>query len=144
MYKHILIPTDGSELAGRGVEHGLALASALGARATVLTVMEPLDARLAHDALTAPVGRYEQSIDQTMKLRFAEVEKRAAEHGVEVDLTHELDEHPAEAIVRSAKLHKCDLIVMSSHGHRGVKRLLLGSQTAEVVTTSTIPVLVVR
>lgn len=148
MYKHILIATDGSELAGRGVEHGLTLAAALGARATVLTVMEPLDGRAAHDALTAgvrdPVGRYEQTIDQTMKLRFAEVEKRAAEHGLKVDLTHELDEHPAEAIIRSAKLHQCDLIVMSSHGHRGVKRLLLGSQTAEVVSTSTIPVLVIR
>lgn len=148
MYKHILIPTDGSELASRGLEHGLALARALGAKVTVLTVMEPLDGRIAHDALTAgvrdPVGRYEQSIDQIMKLRFAEVEKRAAEHGVKVDLTHELDEHPAEAIVRSAKLHQCDLIVMSSHGRRGVKRFLLGSQAAEVVSTSTIPVLVVR
>lgn len=148
MYKHILIATDGSELAAKGVEHGMALAGPLGARVTVLTVTEPLQARAAQAALAAgvrdPAARYDQAIDETMKERFAAIEEKAAAHGVEVDLVHEIDEYPAEAIVRSAKLRGCDLIVMSSHGRRGAKRLILGSQTSEVVTHTTIPVLVIR
>ena len=148
MYKHILIATDGSELAAKGVEHGLALAKPLGAKVTVLTVTEPLKSRAAQAALAAgvrdPAGRYDQAIDETMKERVAAIESRAGEQGVDVDLVHEIDEYPAEAIVRSAKLLGCDLIVMSSHGRRGAKRLILGSQTSEVVTHTTIPVLVIR
>lgn len=148
MYKHILIATDGSELAAKGMEHGMALAAPLGAKVTVLTVTEPLKARAAQAAIAGgvrdPVARYDQAIDETMKERFAEIEKRAEAHGVEVELVHEIDEYPAEAIVRSAKLHNCDLIVMSSHGRRGARRLILGSQTSEVVTHTTIPVLVIR
>jgi len=148
MYKHILIATDGSELAAKGVEHGLALAKPLGARVTVLTVTEPLQSRAAQAALAAgvrdPAGSYDQAIDATMKERFAEIEKKSGEHGVQVELMHEIDEYPAEAIVRVAKLNDCDLIVMSSHGRRGARRLILGSQTAEVVTSTTVPVLVIR
>jgi nucleotide-binding universal stress UspA family protein len=148
MYKHILIATDGSELAAKGVEHGLALAGPLGARVTVLTVTEPLKPRAAQAAIAGgvrdPVGRYDQAVEDAMKERFAEIEKRAGAHGIQVELAHEIDEFPAEAIVRWAKLHDCDLIVMSSHGRRGARRLILGSQTAEVVTHTTIPVLVIR
>lgn len=148
MYQHILIATDGTELADKGMEHGLKLANALGAKATVLTVSEPL----SHDAAQAarlggiddPVVRYDQQIDDAMKERFATVQQRASAHGVAVEFVHEIDDFPAEAIVRFAKLRNCDLIVMSSHGRRGARRLLLGSQTAEVVTATTIPVLVVR
>lgn len=148
MYKHILIATDGSELADKGMEHGLKLAAALGAKVTVLTVSEPLAADAVRAAraggITDPVARYDQQIDETMKERFAAIQDRASDHGVAVEFLHEIDDFPAEAIVRFAKLKDCDLIVMSSHGRRGARRLLLGSQTAEVVTTTTIPVLVVR
>lgn len=148
MYKHILIATDGSELAMKGVEHGLALAEKLGARVTVLTVTHPLPAYAARAAIAGgvhdPVIRYDQQVDESMKKQFEAVEQRASAHGVAVDLVHEIDDFPAEAIVRAAKLRDCDLIVMSSHGRRGAARLLLGSQTAEVLTQTTIPVLVVR
>ncbi len=148
MYKHILIATDGSELAAKGVKHGMALAGPLGAKVTVLTVTEPLQARAAQAAVAAgvrdPAARYDQAIDETMKERFSAIESEAEAHGVEVELVHEIDEYPAEAIVRSAKLLGCDLIVMSSHGRRGARRLILGSQTSEVVTHTTIPVLVIR
>lgn len=148
MYKHILIATDGSELADRGLEQGLALAHALGAKVTVLSVTAPMEDRVRRAALLAGVGdpaaRYDQSIAHDMKERFAGIGQRAAEKGVAVNLTHEIDEHPAEAIVRLADREKCDLIVMSSHGRRGVRRFVLGSQTAEVVTQTTIPVLVIR
>ena len=148
MYKHILIATDGSELADRGLEQGLALAHAIGARVTVLSVTEPLSYRVLQAAIDAgvddPASRYDQTIDDEMRKRFASIEQRASETGVGVELAHELDEHPAEAIVRVASLRDCDLIVMSSHGRRGMRRFILGSQTAEVVTHTTIPVLVVR
>lgn len=148
MYKHILIATDGSELATKGVDHGLALAEKLGARVTVLTVTHPLPAYAARAAIAGgvhdPVIRYDQQVDESMKKQFKAVEQRASVHDVAVDLVHEIDDFPAEAIVRAAKLRDCDLIVMSSHGRRGAARLLLGSQTAEVLTQTTIPVLVVR
>lgn len=148
MYKHILIATDGSELADKGLEHGLTLAHAMGARVTVLSVTEPLEEQARQAAMTAgigdPAGRYDHAIAEKMKERFAVISQRAAEKGVTVNLTHEIDKHPAEAIVRLADRENCDLIVMSSHGRRGVRRFVLGSQTAEVVTTTTIPVLVIR
>lgn len=148
MYRNILIATDGSELAARGLEHGLALARPLGAKVTVLTVTEPLQSEAAQAAIEGgvddPVARYDQQIDEAMKKQFSSTEKRAAELGITVELLHEIHDFPAEAIVRAAKLKGCDLIVMSSHGRRGAQRLLLGSQTNEVVTHSSIPVLVVR
>lgn len=148
MYKHILIATDGSELAARGVDHGLALAAPLGARVTILTVTQPLDPRAVRAALAAgvhdPVGRHDLNIDADLKEAFAGVEERAAAQGIEVELMHEIDDSPAEAIVRVAGLRGCDLIVMTSHGRRGARRLILGSQTNEVVTSATLPVLVIR
>lgn len=148
MYKHILVATDGSELAQKGLEHALALARLLDAKVTVLTVSEPLSTQAARAAQQAgvdsPATRYDQQIAQLMKDRFAPIEQRAAELGITVDLTHEIDDSPAEAIVRYAGLKKCDLIVMSSHGRRGVQKMLLGSQTSEVLVKTTVPVLVIR
>lgn len=148
MYKHILIATDGSDLARKGLEHGLSLARALGAKISVLTVFEPLRSDMASAARLGgthdPAARYDQQIEAMMKDRFAFIEERAAEHGVAVDMTHEIDDSPAEAIVRAARLSGCDLVVMSSHGRRGMRKILLGSQTSEVLVHTTIPVLVIR
>ncbi len=148
MYKHILVATDGSELAQKGLDQGLALAKLIGAKVTVLTVSEPLSADAARAAQQAgidnPATRYDQQIANKMSERFAQIEKSAAEHGVKVNLNHEIDIAPAEAIVRFAKYNDCDLIVMSSHGRRGVQKMLLGSQTSEVLVKTTIPVLVIR
>jgi len=136
MYKHILIATDDSELARKGLEHGLALAKPLGAKVTVLTVSAPLRPELASAA--------RQQIDEFIKDRITSIEQRASENGVTVDLEHEIDVSPAAAIVRLAKLKGCDLIVMSSHGRRGIQKVVLGSQTSEVLASTTIPALVVR
>lgn len=148
MYRHILIATDGSELASKGVDQGLALAKELRAKVTVLSVVEPLQQVAAQAAIAGgvddPVKGYDQQIDAAMKQRYASIEQRAAKQGVAVEFSHETDEVPAEAIVRAAKLKGCDLIVMASHGRRGIKKLLLGSQTAEVLVTTAIPVLVIR
>lgn len=148
MYKHILIATDGSELAQKGVDQGLALAARLGSQATVLSVSEPLQPAAAQAAIEGgiddPVARYDQQIDDAMKERYKSIEQTASRHGASVELMHEVDEFPAEAIVRVAKLKSCDLIVMSSHGRRGIQRMWLGSQTAEVLASTTLPVLVIR
>jgi nucleotide-binding universal stress UspA family protein len=148
MYRHILIATDGSELADKGLEHGFALAQALGAKVTILSVTEPISWRVRQAALNAgvedPAGRYDQTINEEMKTQFASIRQRAKEKGVVAELMHEVDEHPAEAIVRLAARENYDLIVMSSHGRRGIRRFILGSQTAEVVAHTTIPVLVIR
>lgn len=148
MYKHVLIATDGSELAGKGLEHGLALARPLNAKVTVLTVSEPLRLDMVNAArmggIDDPVSRYDQQIDAIMKERFADIERRTSEFGITAELAHEIDEAPAEAIVRYARLNGCDLIVMASHGRRGMQKVLLGSQTSEVLAHTTIPVLVVR
>jgi nucleotide-binding universal stress UspA family protein len=148
MYKHILIATDGSDLARKGLEHGLGLAKLLNAKVSVLAVSEPLRPEAARAAQLAgidnPTTRYDQQIDNLMKDRFAYIGQRAQEHGVTVDLAHEIDISPAEAIVRFAKLRECDIIVMSSHGRRGIQKILLGSQTSEVLVKTAIPVLVIR
>lgn len=148
MYRHILIPTDGSELAARGVDHGLALAKPLGAKVTILTVTEPLSGSAINAAVVGglrnPVGQYEHQMDEHVKKISARIEKKAAELGVPIEIARETDEFPAEAIVREAKLRGCDLIVMASHGRRGVRKFLLGSQTSEVLVHTTLPVHVVR
>ncbi len=136
MYKHILIAADDSELAHKGLEHGLALAKPLEAKVTVLIVSEPLRPEMAHAA--------RQQIDALIKQRIASIVQQASEHGVTVDLEHEIDVSPAAAIVRLAKLKGCDLVVMSSHGRRGIQKVVLGSQTSEVLAIATIPVLVIR
>lgn len=148
MFSHILIATDGSELAGRGVSQGLDLASKMGAKVTVITVTEPLSATAFAQAAQAgvenPLNAYERQMDDHAQSITAPIEKKAAEMGVSLTVIRDTDAHPAEAIVRTAKLNGVDLIVMSSHGRRGLSKILLGSQTSEVLVHTTIPVLVIR
>lgn len=148
MYKHILIATDGSELALKGLEHGLALAKVLDADVTVLTVSEPMHPDSSRAArllgMDGAIAEYEQKLESFAKERFEFVDDRARAHGVDVYLVHKIDESPAEAIVQLANTRDCDLIVMSSHGRRGVQKMLLGSQTSEVLVKTSAPVLVIR
>ena len=148
MYKNILIATDGSELASKGVRQGLALAEKLDAKVTFLSVVEPLTPEAIQAAISGgiedPVGGYDQQIDASMKKRYAAIEQEAAQYGITVDMLHEIDNSPAEAIVRVAEMKACDLIVMTSHGRRGIRKALLGSQTSEVLVNTNIPVLVIR
>jgi nucleotide-binding universal stress UspA family protein len=148
MYKHLLLATDGSELADKGVRHGLALAKALGARVSACTVSEFVPALTL--AMQAEVGA---SISDADIRRAADAEARkildavcrsAAADGVQCETVHVFDRLPADAILEVAASRSCDLIVMASHGRRGLPRLLLGSQAFEVVTRATVPVLVVR
>lgn len=149
MYDHILISTDGSEVAKKGVDHGLSLAKALGARATIITVTERLP-------VYPGMGGFEYPFNDTLIADYATAQKEAADVilaaakqsadrlGVPAETLHVPDGQPAEAILEAAKARNCSLIAMASHGRRGLGRLILGSNTAEVLAHSPVPVLVVR
>ena len=146
MYKHILISTDGSEVAQKGVDHGLLLAKSVGAKVTVVTVTERFPVYAGPDWIPGPAemeawdGRQKDWATKAL----AEVKAAADRLGVAAETVHVPDAQPAEAIVATATKSHCDLIVMASHGRRGLRRLLLGSQTSEVLVSSPVPVLVVR
>ena len=145
MYKHILIASDGSDLAKKAVEQGMALAKALDAKVTAVTVTEPLAMVAPGEvALAFPIDEYEKGAAATAAEILSGISEAAADAGVTCETMHMKDSYPAEGIVEAAKQQGCDLIVMSSHGRRGLRRLVLGSQANEVVTHSTIPVLICR
>jgi nucleotide-binding universal stress UspA family protein len=142
MFKHILIPTDGSDLSRKAVLYGVRLAKESGAKVTGLTVAEPY--RVATmDTILIPVdeGDYEEQ-SRVLSEKAMEQVKMAA--GVPCETVREVNDQPYRAIIDAAQALQCDLIVMSSHGRRGISALLLGSETAKVLTHSTIPVLVYR
>lgn len=145
MYKHILIATDGSELASKAVEHGLRLAKTVGAKATVVTVTEPWSS-VAYGELgmAFPVDEYEKSCAARAQEVFAGVAKIADAVGVKCETHHVPEQFAAEGIIDCAKKTGCDLIVMASHGRRGLTRMLLGSQANNVLTHSAVPVLIWR
>jgi nucleotide-binding universal stress UspA family protein len=145
MYRNLLIATDGSELADKGVTHGLALAKALGAKVTVVTVSDPWTIYMTGEVgATFPVEAYVRACEASASAILAAVAKRAEAMGVACEKRYVKDEFPAEGILETAKNEGSDLIVMASHGRSGVQRLLLGSQANKVVTHSTVPVLVCR
>jgi nucleotide-binding universal stress UspA family protein len=150
MYTSILMSTDGSDVAKKGVEHGLALAKALKAKATVVTVTEALwiDYGSGHASGWIPKEAEVESFDAACKERAGKVldeaRSMAERIGISADLLHVPNAHPATAIIETAKSRGCDLVVMASHGRRGLKKLFLGSQTSEVLVAGNIPVLVVH
>lgn len=147
MYKHILIATDGSELSSRGLEHGLRLAAATGARATIITVTEPwqsVDAGQVWGGAASLLEEYRTHAEQAATKILDGARKRASALGVEHETLYVADAYPGDAILATAEERNADVIVMASHGRRGLNRLLLGSQANTVITHSKIPVLVVR
>ncbi|MFC5386292.1 universal stress protein [Aquamicrobium segne] len=149
MYTHILIATDGSELAQKGVDHGLSLAKALGAKVTFVTVTEPFPMTAGASAAgwvagTNDIARYEQGQEEFATGLLAKARAVAEGMGIETETVHVPDRWPADALVEIANERSANLVVMASHGRRGFRRLLLGSQTVEVLTHSNVPVLVVR
>jgi nucleotide-binding universal stress UspA family protein len=148
VYKKILIATDGSDLASAGVEHGLGVAKAVGAHVLIVTVTEPWsslamasEADLGnHDAIPSYAAAAATSAAGILEAAAS----KAADVGVPCDTLHVPDQRPAEAILKTAQEQSCDLIVMASHGRRGIGRILLGSQTAEVLAHAKTPVLVLR
>ena len=149
MYANILLSTDGSDVARKGVKQGIALAKALNAKVTVITVTEPMyiDYGGGHAGGYIPSEEEVDSFDAACKERAGKVldEARAMTEqiGISAELLHVPNAHPATAIVETAKSRGCDLIVMATHGRRGLRKLFLGSQTSEVLVNGSVPVLVV-
>ena len=145
MFKHILLPTDGSDLSRKAVLYGVQLAKACGSKVTGLTLAEPYRVG-SMDAVLISVGRdeYEQESRRISELALERVRMAAEAAGVSCDTIREIHDQPYRAIIDAAHAKGCDLIVMASHGRRGISALLLGSETVKVLTHSTIPVLVYR
>ena len=147
MYKHLLVPTDGSKLSDKAVVQAIALAKALGARITFVHATPAMPRPIYADGLAvAMVSRNEYA--QRAKADAGKVLDRASAKasaaGVKSQGTHVSTDTPWESIIAVAKKAKADAIVMASHGRRGLAGLLLGSETTKVLTHSKVPVLVVR
>ncbi len=145
MYKHVLIPTDGSELSAKAEAAGLTLARALDARVTILTVTPPFQFIGTEPMMMVTTEpEFEKAQTARSEKTFERVRATAAAVGVPVQTLRATHAHPFEAIIATAKERGCDLIFMASHGRRGVAGLILGSETAKVLTHSKVPVLVYR
>lgn len=147
MFKNILVSTDGSKLSMRAVDQAIALSKDAGAMLTVLTVIPPYPVTPAGDGyVLEPISG--DAWDKVMKARadkiLAGAEKRAKVKGLSVQLVSVRNSLTYDGIIAAAKKRKCDLIVMASHGRRGLSAFLLGSETTKVLTHSNIPVLVCR
>ena len=147
MYKHLLVPTDGSRLSDKAVAHALALAKAIGARVTVFYAAPDYPTPVyAEGVVFEPISKREyarQAAGGAQKI-LDRVAAKAKAAGVKCDTAHTITSAPWEAILAAAKKNKCDVIVMASHGRRGIRALLLGSETMKVLTHGKVPVIVVR
>lgn len=150
MYKHILLPTDGSQLSEQAIKSGIALAKSLNARVTGFFAKPSLSfgayIESARKGATARqhMDEREAHLNQAAKRILGTVERLAHEAGVACDVVYVQSDSPADAIIEAAKSKGCDLVFMASHGRRGLDALLLGSETSKVLTHSKIPVLVCR
>jgi nucleotide-binding universal stress UspA family protein len=146
MFKHILIPTDGSELSQKAIRTGIELAKFHGARVTGVHAIPDYHLMIAYEGAFDPVT--EERIEKEARsradgyLEFIQKECRAA--NVACETVCETSDHPYDAILKTADANKCDLILLHSHGRRGLAAVLLGSETRKVLTYSKIPVMVVR
>jgi len=145
MFKHILLPTDGSPLSEAAMRKGIQFAKTINARVTGFCVAPELR-HFGFDADIGPEFRKQAAaaIQAKVAKNLLAIEKAAKEAGVPCDTFCEISDHPYEMIVKVAEKRGCDLIMMASHGRRGVRGLLVGSETQKVLTHSKIPVLVYR
>jgi nucleotide-binding universal stress UspA family protein len=145
MYRHILIPTDGSHLSELAIQPGIKLAKSIDAKVTAITVFAPFRTiAIEPMMITDTVEQYQRDCDALGEkyLRVAKDAAKAAD--VPCEVVRIMHDHPYQAIIETANTRGCDLIVMASHGRRGMAALVLGSETTKVLTHTQIPVLVCR
>lgn len=144
MYQHILLPTDGSELSKAAMKHGIALAKAIGARVTALVVSTPISSLVIDpDIVSSALDQYKALVVEQTGKYLKNIEISASEAGVECSALCIEHDKPYEAIVDTARKQGCDLVVMASHGLRGISAIP-GSETLKVLTHSSVPILVYR
>ena len=147
MFKHILIPTDGSEVSAKAVRAAVRLAAEMGAKVTGVYADEPLRGlhlQNYHSLEKELAAEFERRSRAFAERCVGQVESEARAAGVACEPLVVNAERPHEAIVQTAKDRNCDAIFMASHGHKGLKGLLLGSVTQQVLARSEVPVLVFR
>ena len=147
MYKHIMIPSDGSELSDKAIDAGVEFARQVNARVTGFTAVPeyklPNEAELMSRRGTSP-AQYEVKAGRQAESVLKKIADRARAAGVEYDAEFVQSDFPYRAIICAAEKHGCDLIFMASHGRRGISALIHGSETQGVLTHSKIPTLVYR
>jgi nucleotide-binding universal stress UspA family protein len=144
MYKRILLPTDGSEITAKAVQAAIGMARLAGAELFVIGVKEPFPYSAISEMQPVPPQEFYDAQERIAAEQVKAVTDAATAAGIQCR-GHTVEAlHPWEAILDHAKTQGCDLVVMASHGRRGVSALLLGSETQKVLTHSTLPVLVVR
>ena len=147
MYKHILIPSDGTELSDKAIEAGVEFARESKAKVTGFTAVPEYQVPTEDEMMArrgVSLAQYEQDARLKAQRTLQRIIDRARAAGVEYEADYALSDRPYEAIIRAAQKHRCDLIFMASHGRRGISALIHGSQTRDVLTHSTIPTLVYR
>jgi nucleotide-binding universal stress UspA family protein len=145
MFKSILLPTDGSQLADRAVAQGIAFAKEIGARIMAVTVVEPFAVfSVRPEQVEYTRATYTEHANQHARELLTAVAARAEAAGVACETVQVSHAHPWQGIIDTAQANGCDLIMMASHGRRGAAAIVLGSETVKVLTHSTIPVLVWR
>jgi nucleotide-binding universal stress UspA family protein len=147
MYKHILIPTDGSEVAEKAVAQGVEFAREAKARVTFFTAVpeyEPPSEAQVFARRVVSIAEHARESEENAKKILGHGAGLARAAGLEFDTDYEQSNQPWQAIVNAAKRHGCDAIFMASHARKGLSRLVHGSQTVDVLTHSDIPTLVVR
>lgn len=145
MYKHILIPTDGSDLSNMAITQGVKFAKEINARITGITVTMPYHFFALEASMLVDTIDLYTADTKAMATRNLQVLKDAAQAaGVECTTVHSVSEHPYEEIVKTAHDASCDVIFMASHGRRGLQALIMGGETHKVLTHTKIPVLVFR
>ncbi len=147
MFRHILVPTDGTELSKRAAAAAIEQARATGARLTVLHAMPPATPLVFGELLPVaymPPDEHEKLVGKAADIYLADIKAQAVAAGVECRTAKVTSDFPAEAIIEAAKKRRCDVIWMASHGRRGIAAVLLGSETQKVLAHSGLPVLVYR
>ena len=145
MYKHILIATDGSEIGNKAISHGVELAKTLGAKLSAVTVTEPYESVVIVETMVLiPASDYKKQCEESAAQILSVVTSAAEVAGIKCDMIHEQNRWPYEGIIEAAEKVGADLIVVGSHGRRGIEGLLIGSQATKLLTHTKIPALVVR
>jgi nucleotide-binding universal stress UspA family protein len=145
MYKHILIPTDGSEMSARAIAHGIELAKRLNAKVTGLAVIAPWeDVAFSIRTFDINQAQYERNAEAYAAASLLVISNTAKTAEVSFSAVQLKDPQPWSAIVDTARLMRCDLILMASHGRSGIGAMIIGSETQKVLTHATKPVLVYR
>jgi nucleotide-binding universal stress UspA family protein len=145
MFRHILLPTDGSPLSEAAIQQGIEFAKGINAKVTGFHVMPEFHVfTYKTEMLEDTEGQFAKDSRAHAQKYLGVIERAAKDAGVTCDTAYVAHDHPYEAIIEAAKTNSCDLIMMASHGRRGAQGVLIGSETQKVLTHSKIPVLVYR